>query len=68
MNIHLFNNKKDICVNQTQVLYAPRHGGWIVPGGGIIYDENEAIRYAQKLDELIKHNICIAKRKKSKFN
>lgn len=67
MNIHTFNNKRDICINQTQLLYAPRHGGWIVPGGGIILDEAEALRYAKKLDEIIKANIYRLKRNKSKF-
>ena len=67
MNIHTFNNKRDICINQTQLLYAPRHGGWIVPGGGIILDEGEALRYAKKLDEIIKANIYRLKRNKSKF-
>ena len=57
MDIHTFNDKRDICINQTQLLYAPQYKGWIVPGGHmIIIDEQEALRYAARLDSVIKAN------------
>ncbi|WP_038345642.1 hypothetical protein [Acinetobacter sp. A47] len=31
--------------------------GWAKLGGGVIYDKQDAIKYATKLNQIIKHNV-----------
>lgn len=67
MNIHLYDNRKDISVGMAQLFYNPVKRGWAAPGGIIITDLNEALRYACQLDELIKLQTQKKKRKASRF-
>ena len=67
MNIHLYDNRKDISVGMAQLFYNPVKRGWVAPGGIIITDLNEALRYACQLDELIKLQTQKKKRKAPRF-
>ena len=67
MNIYLYDNRKDISVGMAQLFYNPVKRGWTAPGGIVITDLNEALRYACQLDELIKLQTQKKKQKASRF-
>lgn len=67
MNIHLYDNRMDISVGKAQLFYNPIKRGWTAPGGIVITDLNEALRYACQLDELIKLQTQKKKQKASRF-
>ena len=51
-----YYSTKNIIVGDAELIYSPRLSAWILPGGGIIKSQTEAINYACKLESLIAFN------------
>lgn len=48
-----FHNMQNIVVGQGELPYVANLNGWRTPHNTIIYDRDEAIQYATKLDKYI---------------
>lgn len=44
---------RNILVDKAEIPYCPRLKAWILPGGSIIKNQADAIKYACKLNDLI---------------
>lgn len=53
----LFENDKNVIVGQAELSYIPHLNGWATLGGGVIYNKQDAIKYAQRLDIIITFNL-----------
>lgn len=65
MNIHTFTHKLDIIIGKAELPYVARREGWAIPGGTIIKNRSEAIRYACDLHDYIEIQVV---KKMTKLN
>lgn len=60
---------KNILVGKAELVYSIHNNGWMIPGGKVIKNQVDAIKYACKFNDLILFNDeLIRKNKCSKVN